>query len=444
MKLFPHISSTLLLALASVLIALVVASDDATFSRNLEKEETSDSENTHGVRMLSNSNRPCRTINANNGNGKNNKNGKDKPCTNEEKTRRRPAKYIVGGTPVDSDSNYREAIGLVQVARTDSSGNPTSVYPEPFCSGTLIASRFVLTAAHCVKDRRSTTTPDEVAIYFGRDVDDDLESGDYWKKLAVVEAVLPHPSYRSNRFSNDIALMRLRDERPETPVPVLPSTMGLKSPQDIGRELFFVGFGIGGENGDTTVKKQYIGGIELSSFTSDPGIRYSQGDGGPCSGDSGGGTYVSEGGTMYNSGVVSYGDSSCTSYGVSTQSDRFYEWISEFVGIQTPPTSPTNPPPTNPPPTNPSPTNSAPTIPAPPIQLLPIHLRLTPLLITSLSPNAEAAGDQSHLAQSAGAAVSAAPAPVPRPETISSALALRYRNIQIYMSNIHCWKYEIF
>ena len=337
MKLCPRISSTLLLALASVLMDLVVASDDATFSHNLEKGKKA--EKTHDVRMLSNSNRPCRTINAN-GNGKA---GKDKPCTDVEKTRRRPAKYIVGGTPVDSDSKYREAIGLVQVARTDSAGNPTSVYAEPFCSGTLISDAVVLTAAHCVKGR-STMSPDEVAIYFGRDVDDDIENDKYWDNLAAVEEVLPHPNYRRNRFSNDIALIRLRDKRTdETPVPALPSTMGLTR-SDIGIELFFVGFGVGGANGgSSTVTKQYVGGIELSSFTSDPGIRYSQGNGGPCSGDSGGGTYVNKGGTMHNAGVVAYGDSSCTSYGVSTQTDKFYLWISDFIGTSTPPGPPTPP-----------------------------------------------------------------------------------------------------
>ena len=188
---------------------------------------------------------------------------------------------------------------------------------------------------------RRTISPNEVAIYFGRNVDDDISSGKYWDKLAVVQEVLPHPSYRSNRFSNDIALIRLKDERAdETPVPVLPSTMGLTT-SDIGTELYFVGFGIGGENGDTTVTKQYIGGIELSSFTNDPGLRYSQGNGGPCSGDSGGGTYVSKEGTMHNAGVVAYGDSACSSYGVSTQSDKFYTWISDFTGTGTPPTPPT-------------------------------------------------------------------------------------------------------
>jgi MYXO-CTERM domain-containing protein len=58
---------------------------------------------------------------------------------------------------------------------------------------------------------------------------------------------------------------------------------------------------------------------------------YDQQPGGPCSGDSGGPSYILRDGVEYVAGVTSYGDQECAQYGASTTADRFAGWIDAFI-----------------------------------------------------------------------------------------------------------------
>ncbi len=58
---------------------------------------------------------------------------------------------------------------------------------------------------------------------------------------------------------------------------------------------------------------------------------YKQNYGGPCTGDSGGPALLYRGKRFYVAGITSYGDNTCTGYGISTAVQDYYDWILKNV-----------------------------------------------------------------------------------------------------------------
>ena len=83
-----------------------------------------------------------------------------------------------------------------------------SSYTRPFCGGTLISSRHVLTAAHCLKHVQS---PVSIKATIGEHNIVDWEAD----RVDVAE-IIKHPNYDSARHDNDYAILRLSQDVPFT------------------------------------------------------------------------------------------------------------------------------------------------------------------------------------------------------------------------------------
>ncbi|HMV66396.1 MAG TPA: serine protease [Myxococcota bacterium] len=263
------------------------------------------------------------------------------------------------GAPVEPPSDVRAGVGFedyddLQIAEAIYYGRAATgaqhgavvslhylsgpyVYQDPFCSGTLITRDVVMTAAHCLDVARRAATnfsemrPSELAIYVGSDPYADILS-----HLYTVRRLDIQPSYKRKLNRNDIALIELSQPITEnvSPVPNLPTNLGWTN-QDIGDSFNIAGFGYT-QRGTFGTKLQtdvpLLGFGCASRYCPVAGypasqVTYSQSNGGPCSGDSGGPLFVNRGGSWYVGGVTSYGDYGCQYYGVSTRVDAFQSWI---------------------------------------------------------------------------------------------------------------------
>ncbi len=252
---------------------------------------------------------------------------------------------IIEGDPASSAvTEYAATVGI-------HSRSGSQVSTSPFCSGTLITSDVVLTAAHCCDEANggpnfNPMEADEAAVYFGDGPA--FVGGSPNGEFYGVSEVLIHPSYGRFSLVNDICLLRLEiANTTTTPIPHLPEAEGLSN-GDAGVMLDHVGFGYA-----DLAKTEY--GIKLhaevplaglgcvvpgcSGSAPDTQFSYEQ-DGdpffGPCNGDSGGPAFIDRGGVTYVAGITSYGDAGCDIYGVSTNVSSYETFINDFTGA-TPP-----------------------------------------------------------------------------------------------------------
>ena len=174
------------------------------------------------------------------------------------------------------------------------------------CTGTMFlvngSTGYALTAAHCCTPQEA---PQQV-----------IQGDDYNSQQVTVYNVTAYkadPSYDQN--THDFCVVQFAGASPNTPtIPLM--TKALDSLHQ-GSVVEFVGYGVtngSDPNNMNSLRRHVTGPLDmLTSLT----IEYSQANAGPCMGDSGGPSLSVVNGQEYVSGVTSYGDQTCTQFGVS-------------------------------------------------------------------------------------------------------------------------------
>lgn len=239
----------------------------------------------------------------------------------------KPSARIVGGEPA-SIRQYPWMVGL-----TRGSG-------RPYCGGTLINSRYVVTASHCVD---GSTASRITVVINEQDFASSSEAGARPQSIRV-ERIIMHQNYNNKNIDNDIALLRLAEDLPLSSGRYIPACLPSSNANDFSSETATVtGWGAtsgGGatssslrkvsvpviSNRDCNTKSKYNGKITENMMCA--GLLATGGKD-SCQGDSGGPLIIGNGGRSTLIGIVSwgYGCAQPNSPGVYTRVARYPDWI---------------------------------------------------------------------------------------------------------------------
>ncbi|MFK7892975.1 MAG: trypsin-like serine protease [Granulosicoccus sp.] len=230
---------------------------------------------------------------------------------------------VVNGTQV-TDNSYPWMVALL-----DSSGSQV-------CGGSVIAKRWVLTAAHCVEGASAS----QLSTLTGRQ--NLLASGG---EEINVSRIIIHPDYRRKEFP-DIALLELK--RDSSVAPVLLPSLNYSAP-DTGENATVIGWGQISETGPASnalletalvvsdhqncaTAYQRIG-IEIDETAMVCAGTQRGND--SCYGDSGGPMFVKRNNAFVQAGVVSFGkECGAPDYpGVYARTASYYDWVAGYADV---------------------------------------------------------------------------------------------------------------
>lgn len=246
------------------------------------------------------------------------------------------APTVAGGEPVpESEDRWDPTVGIVYNNRYVG------------CTGTLIAPRVVLTAAHCLNGVTSVIIGAKNWA---------LDSSRENAEIIRIVSATPHPSYR-NGAGADIAVLVLSE--PSTyPTSVIGTDCIRDEYLDDGVDVAVVGYGATRHNGrgqtsamhygftkvqDYACHSDFIDGIRTGCLPSlRPGRELGAGGTGvdACFGDSGGPLYLPTPQGDYVVGVVSRAylgaprSEPCRAGGIYVRPDAFVDWIESVAGVE--------------------------------------------------------------------------------------------------------------
>jgi secreted trypsin-like serine protease len=232
---------------------------------------------------------------------------------------------IIGGVNVQQGNPIASSTVMI-IGETTVNGKAA----EYICSGSLLASDMLVTAAHCVADNpQQPTDPTKMIVVFGTSmptsVSDPTVHQIYgYKANPGWTAAIQQPD------AHDIAIIRFKGGLPAgyAPATLLDASVALNP----GEDVTLAGYGIdsikdktGKSAGtlrevDTTIA-QAVGTTEI-------GLDESHGRG-SCSGDSGGPAFLNVNGSLQLWGVTSRGDQKCAQMIIYTKISSYLDFISQ-------------------------------------------------------------------------------------------------------------------
>ncbi len=219
---------------------------------------------------------------------------------------------IINGTPV----SFQHPLASSVVGLFAKADDPSGAIWFSQCTGTVLNSKYILTAAHCVKDSLAS----DMAINFSiNSIDNDIQQDPttrlsevaVFKKYVLRKAkgYKIHPAYDGSGL-HDLALISLSGKMPKTarPVKLLPDSLLIMSENKTTFEgqtlpVTLMGFGMISEDPAkdtdvlriTTVSARFENNLVVTDQT--------KGSGG-CHGDSGGPAFLDYLGVTYQVGVT--------------------------------------------------------------------------------------------------------------------------------------------
>jgi hypothetical protein len=199
------------------------------------------------------------------------------------------------------------------------------------CTGTVVQVKsgvgYVLTAAHCCGGEGDGSSPSHVVVGsdYGTAIDA-VANGTAVPSNAypvIAGSVSWDPSYDVNASTpvGDFCMLKFNAPTGQAVIPVATGSDGLA----VGTTVEYVGFGVtGSSSSGQSNTKRYHGSAPVDQKVTAQYFQYTEGGtqkiAGPCSGDSGGPALLPAGAAQASQvvvGTTSYGDQSCTQYGVS-------------------------------------------------------------------------------------------------------------------------------
>ena len=199
------------------------------------------------------------------------------------------------------------------------------------CTGSIITTRIILTAAHCGQD-----IPPSIIASAGRAfLGDDITAPDH--ELRLTDMIL-HPDYvplvsgLGGQISEfDIAVVVLAEDAPVAPIPVHFEPV---TDDDLGREMLSVGFGASSGSGSGSGTKRsavlLLDEYDEQHLYTDANENPSRGN--ICSGDSGGPQMIqADDGMWVQWAVHSWGYQGCGGLSASARTDVAADWLLEQI-----------------------------------------------------------------------------------------------------------------
>uniref|UniRef100_A0A4W4HP84 Coagulation factor IXa n=1 Tax=Electrophorus electricus TaxID=8005 RepID=A0A4W4HP84_ELEEL len=253
------------------------------------------------------------------------------------------AHFCSPGGPRGAECSCAPGYKLVGEVKCQPDGERFTLLSQVFCGGSILSELWVVTAAHCLKERKDA--------FFVRVGELDVSRSEGTEQDLEVEKAVLHPRYDPavSAYNHDVALLRLRaavlfsDQ-------VRPVCLGPKAFTDAllhsdtlamvsgwGR-LRFHGRPAGALQ---KIEVPYVERSECKDSSSDRITQYmfcagyADGAKDACQGDSGGPHASRFRDTWFLTGIVSWGEECAKKgkFGVYTRVANYYKWIQYVMGI---------------------------------------------------------------------------------------------------------------